>query len=182
MKGLSHERIFLSAPPRRWKGARKSPYKGKCQLCHGANGEGDGPAASARSPSPANIKNPGFWQGDPEKKITESVRNGKGPMPAFTLSPDEINEIIDCMSHTFKKSWCGPRSSGRRITPQMKLNTFKTNADYFYTSPYGMLGGAGSCSDTSRWKGSETPLFLFQGPFRELSYNLREEENDRLRL
>jgi mono/diheme cytochrome c family protein len=82
----------------------KSLYENKCQLCHGANGKGDGPAASAFSPSPANFKNPGFWQGDADKKITESVRNGKGPMPAFTLSPEEIKEIIDYLSHAFKKS------------------------------------------------------------------------------
>ena len=82
----------------------KSLYENKCQLCHGANGKGDGPAASAFSPSPANFKDPNFWQGDPEKKITESVRNGKGPMPPFTLSPEEIKQIIDYLSHAFKKS------------------------------------------------------------------------------
>jgi mono/diheme cytochrome c family protein len=82
----------------------KNLYENKCQLCHGADGKGDGPAASAFSPSPANFKDPNFWKGGPEKKIAESVRNGKGSMPAFTLSTEEIKEVIDYMSHSFKKS------------------------------------------------------------------------------
>ena len=82
----------------------KNLYEEKCQLCHGANGKGDGPASSAFSPGPADFTDPKFWQGDSEKKITESVRNGKGPMPAFSLTPAEIKEIIDYLSHAFKKS------------------------------------------------------------------------------
>ena len=82
----------------------KSLYQDKCQLCHGESGKGDGPAASAFNPSPANFTDRTFWQGDPEKKIIESIRKGKGSMPAFTLSAEEIEEIIDFISHTFKKS------------------------------------------------------------------------------
>lgn len=96
--------LFLSLAAAGEYDSGKNLYENKCQLCHGANGKGDGPAASAFSPSPANFTDPRFWQGEPDKKIMESVRNGKGPMPAFTLSPEEIKEITEYMSHTFKTS------------------------------------------------------------------------------
>jgi mono/diheme cytochrome c family protein len=104
--------FVLALAPLLWRSAEaageydrgKSLYENKCQLCHGANGKGDGPAASAFSPSPGNFTDRTFWQGDPEKKIAESIRKGKGSMPAFTLSPEEIEEIIDFLSHTFKRS------------------------------------------------------------------------------
>ena len=80
----------------------KSLYNSKCMICHGANGKGDGPAAAALSPQPKDFARPDFWQGDVDKKIADTVRNGLGPMPAFSLSDDEIKAIIGYMSHTFK--------------------------------------------------------------------------------
>ena len=80
----------------------KSLYNSKCMICHGANGKGDGPAAAALSPQPKDFARPEFWKGDVDKKIADTVRNGLGPMPAFSLSDDEIKAIIGYMSHTFK--------------------------------------------------------------------------------
>jgi len=80
-------------------------YEEKCMICHGQNGKGDGPAAAALSPPPKDFNRPEFWkQKDVEQLIRSQVKNGKGAMPAFSLSDDEIKAIIEFMSHTFKKS------------------------------------------------------------------------------
>ena len=81
----------------------ESLYQQKCMICHGVGGKGDGPAAAALTKRPADFNKPEFWQGDVAKKITDVVRNGHTPMPAFDLSVDEINAIIGYMQHTFKK-------------------------------------------------------------------------------
>ena len=79
----------------------KSLYEQKCQICHGANGKGDGPAAGAFNPGPADFTKPDFWHGKVQK-ITETLRKGKGGMPAFTLTDDEIKAITDYLTQTFK--------------------------------------------------------------------------------
>ena len=81
----------------------KSLYEQKCVICHGVSGKGDGPAAAALSKAPADFNTSEFWQGEVQKKITDVVRNGHSPMPAFDLSADEINAIIGYMEHDFKK-------------------------------------------------------------------------------
>jgi mono/diheme cytochrome c family protein len=81
----------------------QSLYAAKCQICHGANGRGDGPAAAALNPKPADFTNPTIWKNNPEEKIRRMVTYGKGVMPAFNLKDDEIKAIIDYMEHAFKK-------------------------------------------------------------------------------
>ena len=82
----------------------KALYDEKCMICHGANGKGDGPAAAALSPPPKDFNRPEFWnQKNVKEVITNQVKKGKGAMPAFSLSDDEIKAIIDYMSHAFKK-------------------------------------------------------------------------------
>jgi cytochrome c oxidase cbb3-type subunit I/II len=81
----------------------KTLYEQKCMICHGVDGKGDGPAAAALNKPPANFNKPELWQGDFAKKITDVVRNGHSPMPAFDLSSEEIKAIIDYLENTFKK-------------------------------------------------------------------------------
>lgn len=81
----------------------KQLFQDKCTICHGADGKGNGPAAAALSKHPADFNNPEFWNGDVDKKISDIVRNGRPPMPAFSLSSDEIQTIIDYMKQSFKK-------------------------------------------------------------------------------
>jgi mono/diheme cytochrome c family protein len=81
----------------------KSLYEAKCQICHGANGKGDGPAAAAMNPKPADFTNPAFWKNDADKKIKQTVTSGKGMMPAFNLDDEEIKAVADYLAHTFKK-------------------------------------------------------------------------------
>jgi mono/diheme cytochrome c family protein len=80
----------------------KKLYGDNCQICHGADGQGNGPAGSALSPKPANFTEPKFWQGDVEKKIRYTIENGHGMMPAFNLTQAKIKDIIDYLTHTFK--------------------------------------------------------------------------------
>lgn len=81
----------------------QSLYEAKCQICHGANGRGDGPAAAALNPKPRDFTNPAFWENNADEKIKRTVKTGKGMMPAFSLDDDEIKAITDYMRHTFKK-------------------------------------------------------------------------------
>ncbi len=82
----------------------KSLYESKCLMCHGADGKGNGPAAAAFNPKPADFTNPDFWRRkDVDQFITSTVENGHGLMPAINLKPDQIKAIIDYLSHTFKK-------------------------------------------------------------------------------
>ena len=81
----------------------KTVYEGKCQICHGSNGNGNGPAAASLNPKPADFNDPKFWRTYDEKKMSDVIRSGRGMMPAFDMKPDEIQAIIDYMTRTFKK-------------------------------------------------------------------------------
>jgi mono/diheme cytochrome c family protein len=80
----------------------KRLYEQKCRLCHGVNGNGDGPAAAAFSPPPADFATSSFWKDYDQKSIAEIIQEGRGRMPAFHLTSDEVQAIIDYMSQTFK--------------------------------------------------------------------------------
>jgi mono/diheme cytochrome c family protein len=102
--------LFIGAALISTKGAQggehdrgKNLYKNKCQMCHGADGKGNGPSASAFNPKPADFADPKFWQRkDINKYITDTIDKGHGMMPSFDLKPAEIKDIIDYLAHTFK--------------------------------------------------------------------------------
>ena len=78
-------------------------YKQKCVICHGLKGDGEGPAGAAFSPHPTDFTKPQFWQKkEIDQFIANTVKQGHPPMPAFDLAPEEIQAIIDYMSHAFK--------------------------------------------------------------------------------
>jgi len=78
-------------------------YEKKCVLCHGTGGKGNGPAAAAFSPHPADFTRPKFWQQkNIEAFIAKTIKNGHGAMPAFELNAEEIQSIIDYLSQAFK--------------------------------------------------------------------------------
>ena len=84
-------------------GEGENLYEHKCQICHGPRGNGEGPAAAAFSPHPANFTSPAFWQQkDIDQIITRTIKNGHGAMPAFELNAEEIQSIIDYLSQAFK--------------------------------------------------------------------------------
>ncbi len=81
----------------------KALFNEKCQLCHGMKGDGNGPAAEAYNPKPANFSDPKFWTDNPRKKITDAMKSGYRAMPPVDVKADEIKAIIDYMEHSFKK-------------------------------------------------------------------------------
>jgi mono/diheme cytochrome c family protein len=77
-------------------------FNDHCALCHGQDGRGNGPASSAFHPRPKDFHSPSFWQGNVKQKITTTIENGYGPMPAISLNPSQIKEVINYMEQAFK--------------------------------------------------------------------------------
>jgi len=81
----------------------KEIYEKKCALCHGARGDGKGPASAGLNPRPTNFKDShGEKMSDGEHfwKIT----TGKGGMPSFgkDLTEEERWHVINYVN-TFMK-------------------------------------------------------------------------------
>ena len=81
----------------------KKLYEDKCAICHGRNGKGDGAAGAALDPKPADFTRSKFWQKGVDKKIADTIRKGHGVMPAFDLSADQVQAIIDYLKQAFEK-------------------------------------------------------------------------------
>lgn len=81
----------------------KDIYTNKCQMCHGADGKGNGPAAASFNPRPYDLAAAEFWKNDAEKKVKDAVENGFGLMPPIGLTSNQVKAVIDYMAHTFKK-------------------------------------------------------------------------------
>lgn len=85
-------------------------YKGVCAPCHGDKGEGNGAAAVALNPKPANFSDPAFWQTRNKAHIEKVIREGgpavgKSPLMApfgGRFSAQEISALADYLM-TFKK-------------------------------------------------------------------------------
>lgn len=73
----------------------KQIYRTNCASCHGATGEGDGPAGKALKPPAANLKVmvPQHTDGDLAWRIAE----GRGAMPPWkgTLSENDIWDVVN---------------------------------------------------------------------------------------
>ncbi len=80
----------------------KNVYNDKCAICHGSDGKGNGPAAASLTPSPADFTSASFWEKTNDARITDTIENGHGPMPAFTIPSGDIKAVIDYMKGTFK--------------------------------------------------------------------------------
>jgi len=80
----------------------KQLYTNKCQLCHGVRGDGKSRAAAFLNSKPADFTDSKFWEKEDEKKMAETIENGKGEMPAFNLKPEEIKALIDYITNSFK--------------------------------------------------------------------------------
>ncbi len=71
-------------------------YARQCVVCHGAKGEGDGPAASALKPRPTDLTESELVRDLPDAELLEFLSKGKGSMPGFAkvLSTQELNAIV----------------------------------------------------------------------------------------
>lgn len=76
--------------------------KVKCDICHGKQGKGDGPAAKSLKPPPTNFSDVKIMCKISDKQLSNVIKNG-GPaekkaatMPSFKskLKDSEINDIV----------------------------------------------------------------------------------------
>jgi mono/diheme cytochrome c family protein len=59
-----------------------------CISCHGASGKGDGPAAAALNPKPADWTSPKV-QAESDGTLFWKISNGRGPMPPWKHLPEK---------------------------------------------------------------------------------------------
>ncbi len=71
-------------------------YKGRCAVCHGKDGRGDGPAGKAFNPKPTAFADPAYFKGLTDADLKKSIVDGKPPMPAFkgTLKDQEVDNVV----------------------------------------------------------------------------------------
>jgi len=85
-------------------------YATMCASCHGAAGAGDGPAAVALNPKPANFADAAFWTSHDDAQVKKAIKEGgpavgKSPLMApfgAALSDAQIDELVAHLK-TFKK-------------------------------------------------------------------------------
>lgn len=65
-------------------------YAAQCAPCHGASGKGDGPAAVAFNPRPADFTDPGLFEGRSDAELVTIIAEGKGAMPPFGALPSDL--------------------------------------------------------------------------------------------
>lgn len=76
-------------------------FKEQCAACHGARGRGDGPAAAALQPKPADLSDPEFQLNRTDEQLREVIASGKGAMPGFgkLLPPEDIDLLVKHVRH-----------------------------------------------------------------------------------
>ena len=79
-------------------------YAAQCAPCHGASGKGDGPAAAAFNPRPADFTDPGLFEGRSDAELVAVISEGKGGMPPFGALPSDmitaLAQYVRGLSHT----------------------------------------------------------------------------------
>lgn len=82
-------------------GKGKEIYAKSCSGCHGPDGKGDGAAASAMNPKPANLADKTSMSKLDDKAVANVIvkggaATGKSPlMPAFSqLKAQEVNDLV----------------------------------------------------------------------------------------
>jgi len=88
--------------PEKGVGAAKKSVETNCASCHGNGGKGDGPAAAALTPKPAD------WTSDRVQKMSDGeifwkISNGRGPMPPWKHLPEKERWEIVNYIRTLKK-------------------------------------------------------------------------------
>ena len=74
-----------------------------CASCHGASGKGDGPAAAALNPKPADWTSAKV-QAESEGELFWKISNGRGPMPPWKhLSEKDRWDLVSYVKSLGKK-------------------------------------------------------------------------------
>lgn len=86
----------------------KKLFQAHCASCHGAQGQGDGPAGRALKPGPADLTAMAGRHSDGD--FAWKIANGRGPMPAWNgrLSEKNIWDLVN-----FIQSLARPKESSR---------------------------------------------------------------------
>ncbi|HEU5262783.1 MAG TPA: c-type cytochrome [Gemmatimonadales bacterium] len=71
-------------------------FRSQCMVCHGERGKGNGPAAAALNPPPANLTDAARLAKFSDDSLFRVITNGRGGMPAFAaiLEPDRVREVL----------------------------------------------------------------------------------------
>ena len=71
-------------------------WNGNCVACHGEGGAGDGPAAVAFTPRPADFTSAEFQESRTDEELTAGITAGVGGMPAFAeqLTAAQIDALV----------------------------------------------------------------------------------------
>lgn len=74
----------------------RRPFQQYCAPCHGPKGLGNGPAAAAFKPPPANYTDPDGVAKLTDDQLIEVITKGRGSMPAWgpILSQDQIVALV----------------------------------------------------------------------------------------
>lgn len=72
-------------------------FKRQCVACHGKKGAGDGPAASAMNPRPADLTDAERIGDLSDEELIEVLTNGRSAMPSFgsLLAAEQIRAMVD---------------------------------------------------------------------------------------
>lgn len=81
----------------------ETTYQSVCATCHGAGGQGDGPAGAALDPPPANFTDPAFWAERDRERIVTAITNGAAAVGGSNLmvafgplySEEQIQQLAD---------------------------------------------------------------------------------------
>lgn len=89
----------------------KDIFKKKCLVCHGENGQGDGPGAAALDPKPRNFAEASWQKEVTDDQISKAIIGGgaavgKSPImpgnPELKAKPDSVKELV-AIIRGFKK-------------------------------------------------------------------------------
>lgn len=83
--------------------AGKIIFKGKCQVCHMIEGDGNYPSAYIKQYRPKDFSKSVAWGNLSEEKIKFVLTRGQGVMRPIPLNADETKALIDYMMKDLKK-------------------------------------------------------------------------------
>ena len=72
-------------------------YRNYCAVCHGAEGRGDGPAASSFDPPPPDLTDAERMEQLTDERLLEVLSTGSGTMAGFEsmLTPEELEAVAE---------------------------------------------------------------------------------------